>query len=531
MQIRRLKIDKHRCLVDFNIIFTINEDGGSSTILIGENGTGKSTMIQTILDILISFDSDAVEKRITYQYELEYFYKGSIIEIQQSKRQYRINIDGELFCRGTMETIKKHLAKAGKSIFPERISYFYSGQNNSALYSIRRAEDRHNQNCRGLLAKYWNALYLQNRTYKGEFPKEKYNYCTEDLIPVYLLSILCGQESNEKKLLREQCHLGEIGTVSVGLSVDRISKRLQNDVVEVGNEGVCDLISFIDDRFADLFRNGIIYQDYDQFFYEINNIADVEADAIAFFNFFEKLETLLDAEIEVTVKVGETFVLSKHLSEGQRQLIKVLGMLGVCKSEDALVLMDEPDAHMNPKWKYELRTIIEDCLSEDGVTNTQAIIATHDPLVINGVPKEFIRIFSHNESIRQQNGLYVTRVIEPTEDTSGMGIDGLLQSEYYGLRTSYDKKATDKFVRRQELYEKLINKEISIEEKAELRALTKEIASMQMSNNSIDFLYDDFIRVFRKTEYYKKEYMSFDEMQDRRRKIEETIRALYEGQV
>ena len=300
---------------------------------------------------------------------------------------------------------------------------------------------------------------------------------------------------------------------------------------EVVNEGVCDLVSCIDDRITDLFRTGFLYQDYDQFFYEIRNIAVVDADSIAIFNFFEKMETLLDAEIEVTVKVGEAPVLSQYLSEGQRQLIKVLGMLGVCKSEDALVLMDEPDAHMNPKWKYELKTIIDDCLSVGEVTNTQAIIATHDPLVINGVPKEYIRIFEYNEAVRQRTGFNATRVIEPTEDTTGMGIDGLLQSEYYRLRTSYDKMATEKFVRRQELYEKLINKEISTEEKEELRALTKEIASMQMSNNSIDFLYDDFIRVFRRTEYYKKEYMSFDEMQDRRRKIEEIIRALYEGQV
>ena len=221
-------------------------------------------------------------------------------------------------------------------------------------------------------------------------------------------------------------------------------------------------------------------------------------------------------------------MISGYLSEGQRQLIKVLGMLGVCKSEDSLVLMDEPDSHMNPKWKYDLRDIIEKCLSDGAVTNTQAIIATHDPLVINGVPKEYIRIFTHNQVVVSNNGYYFTKVITPTEATEGLGIDGLLQSEYYGLRTSYDKKATDKFLRRQELYEKLINKDISDEERAELRSLTKELASMQMSRNSIDFLYDDFIKVFKQTEYFKKEYLSFDEMQERNDKINEIIKALYE---
>ena len=39
MQIKRLRIDKHLCLVDFDIRFA-TVSGGSSTILIGENGAG-----------------------------------------------------------------------------------------------------------------------------------------------------------------------------------------------------------------------------------------------------------------------------------------------------------------------------------------------------------------------------------------------------------------------------------------------------------------------------------------------------------
>ena len=80
MQIRKLVVDDHKCLVDFLVKFRI-VDGGSSTILIGENGTGKSTMLETLLDIFMSFDSPAVEKQINYSYELEYLFAGSIIQI------------------------------------------------------------------------------------------------------------------------------------------------------------------------------------------------------------------------------------------------------------------------------------------------------------------------------------------------------------------------------------------------------------------------------------------------------------------
>ena len=148
-----------------------------------------------------------------------------------------------------------------------------------------------------MLSKYCNSLYLQNLFYEGQFPKRKYNNCTEKLVPVYLLAILCGQDSYEKKQLIEQCHFSEIETVSVSLDLERFNGHLQNDISEIGNEGVCDLIGFIDDRFTDLFREGFLYQDYDKFFYDIDNIWTVEADSITFFNFFEKLQNLLNAEI------------------------------------------------------------------------------------------------------------------------------------------------------------------------------------------------------------------------------------------
>lgn len=529
MQIIRLKVDNNNCLFNFDIHFEISTDCGSSTVLIGQNGTGKSTMLQTVLEILMSFMSDAVEKKILYNYELEYFYKGSRIIIQQSKKNYTISLDGEIICTGKIKTIKEKLAAMGKSIVPERISYFYSDLNNSAISTIKRIDANYAKECRNALVRYWNALYLANHTYEGDFSKRKFNYCTEALVPVYLISIVCGTDSFEKTYLLEQCHITQIELISTILSVKGLRGRLQNDIVEAGNEGICDLISFLDDRFTEIFRSGFVYQDGEQFVYELHNIIQVDADSISFFDFFEKLTTLFDAEFDVTVRIGNTSVNCNNFSEGQRQLIKILGMLGICKSEDTLVLMDEPDAHMNPNWKYDIKATIDRCL--DGAINTQAIIATHDPLVINGVDKRHIRVFVHDLGLVRNSGRYLTKVIEPTEDTEGLGIDGLLQSEYYGLKTSYDRKSTDKFLRRQELYTKLINGDATEEEKDELRTLTRQLGILPMSYNSIDFLYDDFVRVFKNTDLFAKEYLSYEDVQRRREKIKEIIAALYEGEV
>lgn len=86
MQIKRLQIDDYLCLVDFDIVFD-TVSGGSSTILIGENGAGKSTMIECILNILMSFDSPAIEKQIDYSYSMEYNYAQKAVCIVQSKHR------------------------------------------------------------------------------------------------------------------------------------------------------------------------------------------------------------------------------------------------------------------------------------------------------------------------------------------------------------------------------------------------------------------------------------------------------------
>ena len=96
MQIKRLCVNDHLCLVDFEINFnTIN--GGSSTILIGENGTGKSTMLETILEILMSFDSPSIEKNIKYDYTIEYEYAQKNIVIIKMGHSYQITIDEHVF--------------------------------------------------------------------------------------------------------------------------------------------------------------------------------------------------------------------------------------------------------------------------------------------------------------------------------------------------------------------------------------------------------------------------------------------------
>ena len=528
VQITRLIIDDNKCLVDFDIRFEIDKEHGSSTVLIGENGTGKSSMLQAVLAIMLSFESDAIEKSINYRYSIEYYYKGSYITLKQSDKYYTVSIDDKPFCKGSLKTVKAMLSARNKSIFPERVSYFYSGSNDQARKNIHRADINYANKCRDAAIRYWNALYLTNHTYEGVFPKRKFNYCTEKLVPVYLIALLSGSDSTGKTAIIEQCHINHIETVSVSLSVKKLRNRLSNDIVEIGEEGIYDIISFIDDRFTDCFRRGFVYQNGTKFVFELSKLDQIEADTVSYFNFFEKLATILLAEYKVTVKVGESLAYCYNLSEGQRQLIKILGMLSVCKDEDTLVLMDEPDAHMNPRWKYELKSIIDRCL--ENAVNTQAVIATHDPLVINGVDKEFIRVFTMNPGFVEHNNWYFTKVIEPTENTEGLGIDGLLQSEYYGMTSVLDRETRKDMEEKQDLLVKEKDGELTGKEKARLKELSDKLDTLTFTRNiPTDSYYDEYVAAMHKVYRNRpKVVLTAEDIAERNARAEKIVKGLLE---
>ena len=166
MQIKRLRIDKHLCLVDFDIRFA-TVSGGSSTILIGENGAGKSTMIECILNILMSFDSPAIEKQIDYSYSLEYEYAQKSISIIKSGHAYRITADDSAI-EGSYRKVRSFAQK--NSLFPQRVVAFYSGTNNKLFPNIKVVNTRYTCLCRDTLR---NFLKSMNDDSERFIPKDR----------------------------------------------------------------------------------------------------------------------------------------------------------------------------------------------------------------------------------------------------------------------------------------------------------------------------------------------------------------------
>ncbi|QMU30507.1 AAA family ATPase [Adhaeribacter radiodurans] len=152
--------------------------------------------------------------------------------------------------------------------------------------------------------------------------------------------------------------------------------------------------------------------------------------------FFQALDTMRisqlirDVRVRVKIKGSSSAIHTRQLSEGEQQLLTVLGLMRFTRNEDSLYLLDEPDTHLNPAWGLEY---LDKLRKIGGIEKrSHTILATHDPLLVSGLLKQEIRVMH-----RSMNSGVIA--IEPEESPRGTGVAGVLTSELYGLESQLDK--------------------------------------------------------------------------------------------
>ena len=238
-------------------------------------------------------------------------------------------------------------------------------------------------------------------------------------------------------------------------------------------------------------------------------------------HFFRDLESTyindLIEEIRVTVrrKDREGTVTFSELSEGEKQLLTVLGLMKFTQDEETLFLLDEPDTHLNPAWKYDYLMEIEKIIGSD--KSSQLLLCTHDPLVIGGLVKEQVRVLG---KVEREEGHRLTS-FEPDEDPRGMGVAGLLKSEIFGLRSTVDPETLKKLDDRFDLYAKG-EKRTEIED-AEFQRLSDELVQLGFTRDFRDPYYQEYATAVSKREIFKKPVLSKKEKKEREKIIDEVL--------
>ncbi len=200
-------------------------------------------------------------------------------------------------------------------------------------------------------------------------------------------------------------------------------------------------------------------------------------------------ELIEAVHIRVKLKKNNGTVTFKELSEGEQQLLTVLGLLRFTNEEESLYLLDEPDTHLNPKWSVEYLNYLEAFMKSEAnglKTNSHIVLTTHNPIAIAELKKEQIQIL-HRDEDKQ---IYAT---EPDLDPKGMGYAGIITSDMFGLGSSLDKKTNELLIE----YQKLVIKpriDKTPEDKERQKELREYLEKLDFNFDFKDRIKQEFMR-------------------------------------
>lgn len=155
--------------------------------------------------------------------------------------------------------------------------------------------------------------------------------------------------------------------------------------------------------------------------------------------------------------------------------------------ENAIVIIDEVDISMHPLWQVSFIDILRKIFPK-----TQFICSTHDPLIIGGLLKSQVRIFNEKDGN--------TNVFEPDMDPKGLGVAGILTSEFFGLPSILDKETMEDLEEKRRLQLLFKDNKLDEQQKARLIDLEEKLEKYGFTKYQRDPLYQKFIFAFMQRE-------------------------------
>ncbi|KTG19677.1 AAA family ATPase [Pseudoalteromonas sp. XI10] len=587
MQLRYLAIPHFRNLRDVEMNFAIELSHSSSTgkseeskrirshALIGQNGTGKSNLIEALITLFRDIDLD---REAAFDYTIEYEIRGHIVRVEaDTSRQKRpfVWVDGD---RVSQEYLTKNDSpgkqerdyRRGPRLLPSHIFAYYSGRNERIEALFQEHQRRFNQrmeiNTRIVIPEEAFihgdpddiARLIESKRVESRLNDDRLRrlfYCRGGHSQLVLLACLLSDDPVFKKVL-DNLHIESLESALFVLKEPhRLREKRRNGKFDENelNEGDPrfwyargNVVSEFLDKLWQVswapieqeatkqidFRGRTEKQKQLYLFvpdkHKLKELGELVGSPDSFFRYAEGayIGDLID-EVRITVKKRDEHggkVSFTQLSEGELQMLTVLGLMRITREDQCLFLLDEPDTHLNPIWKLRYFDDIEGVLTTEkdskSQSESQILITTHDPMMVGSLKKEQVHIIKNNGD--------KTLVEQPDEHPQGMGVTGLLKSELFGLTSTLDVETERRLYRRNELFAKE-NK--TSEENDELARLSQELADLGFSMAEFkDPVYAMFVRKMAQHRKFNKPSLTADEIKEQDEIVDSIIDDILNGE-
>jgi len=371
MKIKELDLPGFKNLRDFHVEF----DDSAHTMLVGVNGSGKSNLLESLVSL---FSELHLEATAPFDYRVKYECGGKEIEIAGTEG---VNPTFHVGAKAVKRAAFYEKNEQGYSPYLPRFVFgYYSG-----------ASDRFH----GYFIEHQRRFYRKLKSPKADPRKLPFR-------PLFLAKASHGQfvllafYSHEDRQLKKflEDNLGILDLVSVLFVIKKPGwqKKASKDRFW-GTQGIPR--SFLDQLFKYAVAPMKLKRPVDVSFREKPKSIDcwnLFLDRAAFRklsdsydrpqDFFKTLEStdisdlLMEIRVQVKVRNLDGSISFRELSEGEQQLLLVLGLLRFTQEEEALFLLDEPDTHLNPQWSVRYLQFIEDIVGKQ--PSSHILMATHD---------------------------------------------------------------------------------------------------------------------------------------------------------
>ncbi len=241
--------------------------------------------------------------------------------------------------------------------------------------------------------------------------------------------------------------------------------------------------------------------------------------------FFRDLESTYVAQlidevrIKVKLKKNDGTVTFRELSEGEQQLLTVLGLMRFTAENETLFLLDEPDTHLNPRWSVDYLNYLKDFVgrSADGEETSHVVLTTHNPLAVAEILKEQVQIL-----VRSKDDSKIS-ALPPDMHPRGMGYAGIITSDLFGLESALDSHTLALLEEKREISAQ--EGEMTEQHRTRLNELNSELEQYGFKYEMRDPVYTEYLkaRYASKPEFSSNEvtHMSIENQKARAKKLVE----------
>jgi predicted ATPase len=487
MKVDYIQIDSFKNLRDFEFSFD-EQNTGLVTVLLGRNGSGKSNLLEALV---IIFRDLYLGQETDFGYEVHYSLKKGAQFVKVINKPRGTGKDRFVFIATVGE--RQHKVSrtelkngSGHQWLPKHVFAYYSGPSDRLEQHFRKHQKIFDEQLR-----------------KGtDHPLRPLFYARPVHSQFVLLSFFNSDDTKVRAFLAEHLSIDSLESAMFVLHEPTWPPRKGGDPRFWGAYGV--VTSFLDRLFKHALapmrlsphtetpparkkRGTQLLYLYLPNLEALQWLAPPDLEASEFFKQLESTyiaDLIQQLRIRVKVKHCDGSLTFRELSEGEQQLLTVVGLLRFTKESDSLFLLDEPDTHLNPAWGMNYLATLND-IAEPG-SDSQVLMATHDPLVLAGLKRHEVIVMERSE----QTGK--VEAFRPDGDPQGLGVVGILRSAMFGLRTTLDLPTQDRLDRRFELVAK--EQQRTQDENLELEKLTAELSAAGFAHEFRDAMYDRYAK-------------------------------------